>query len=411
MKTIMLLGWRNIWRHKRRSLVVISSIAIGIFAIVASKGFMNGMNEQMIDNTINSSLGHVAIHAKGFQNNMKLELNFAPSDRIEASVRGSKNFVSMTRRVKIQGMVRSSESSQGVLVVGIDPVTEKKVSRIYEYTSKEGGGSFLEDPADDSILLSKLLAKKLDLQIGDKMVLMIQDKNNEIVGVGLKVRGFFASPIDSFDKFVVFMGIKRLQEITGLGDNISEINIITNDKNTVYSYKKHLIGKINDSNLEILTWMDMVPNLVSAIKLYDSMMFIFFMITFIVVIFSIANTMIMAIMERFHEIGVMKSIGTKPSMIFMMIVFEALNLGLVGLGAGVMLGILFIAITSFTGIDFSIYMESLKTWGTGSIIYPRLAFIDIAASIFIVFLTTVVAAIYPAVKAARIKPLEALNFI
>ena len=148
-----------------------------------------------------------------------------------------------------------------------------------------------------------------------------------------------------------------------------------------------------------------------AIKLFDMTMYIFFSIIFVTVVFSVANTLIMAIMERFREIGVMKSIGTRPAFIVAMVIFEAVNLGFVGLAAGMIFGELFILIFSFTGIDFSFYSESMRTMGTGNIIYPTLKTADIAISALIVLVTTVLAALYPAFKAARIKPLEALHYV
>ena len=411
MKTFILISWRNLWRNKRRSLVVIYSIAIGIFLMIFTMGFMNGMNVQMVENTISTSLSHVAIHKKGFQDNMKLDYNFTPTDKINKIIRQHKSTVAISSRVKVQGMIRSSEASRGVLIVGIDPANEKKISKIYDYTSKKDGSMFLDDPMEDAILISVSMAKKLDLQVGDKLVMMIQDKKKEIIGTGMIVKGLFKTPIESFDKFIVFTGLQKLQEITGLNNNLSEISILLSNKNQVDSVKEYLIKNINDKNLEILSWKDMAPNLVKAIDLFDMMMLIFFAIIFITVIFSVANTLIMAIMERFHEIGVMKSIGTRPSWISFMVIFEAINLGLVGLGVGIAGGMLLVTILSITGIDFSFFMESMRTWGTGSIIYPTIRMYDIMMAFVIVLFTTIIAAIYPAIKAARIKPLEALHYI
>jgi ABC-type lipoprotein release transport system permease subunit len=308
-------------------------------------------------------------------------------------------------------MVRSSEASRGVLIVGIEPEKEKRISRIEYYTKKEEGSRFLSSPDDDSILISQSMAEKLDLLVGDRLVVMIQDRDNRITGVGLKVEGLFETPVSSFDKNVVFMGIDKLQEVTGIGENISELTVILDNKKRVDRIKQEFISSINNKNLEILSWKDMAPNLVSAIKLFDNMMYIFFSIIFITVIFSVANTLIMAIMERFHEIGVMKSIGTRPRLIFFMVLFEAVNLGIVGLLGGMVAAIVVVLILSVTGIDLSFYMESMRTWGTGSIIYPVMKTLDVVVATFIVFFTVIVASLYPGIKAARIKPLEALHYV
>ena len=411
MQTIFAMGWRNIWRHRRRSLVVISSIALGIFAMILSMGIMNGMNNQAIENTIRTALGHIAIHRKGFHEDMKIAHNFKSTDRIMRSIAADRRIAAAAPRVKLPGMVRSSETSQGVLIVGIDPEKEMKISNLYQYTSKENGSRFLASPDENAALISQQTADRLKLVVGDKLVLMLQDRNNEIVGVGMTVAGTFQTPVESFDKLVVFTGIGKLQEITGLGENISEISIAITDPAAITDIKRRLIGAIGDDSLEVLTWMDMAPYLVSAVKFFDTIMYITFVIIFLVVVFSVANTLVMAIMERFHEIGVMKSIGTRPSWIATMIVFEAGNLGLVGLVAGVAAGTLSVAALSIGGINLGLFMESLRAWGTGSVIFPVIKGMDIVVAALIVLATTVLAAVYPAVKAARIKPLEALHFV
>lgn len=155
----------------------------------------------------------------------------------------------------------------------------------------------------------------------------------------------------------------------------------------------------------------MAPSIVSAIRLWDAMMYIFFCIIFTTVIFSVANTMIMAVMERFHEIGVMKCIGTRPGNVFLMVLSEAVNLGLAGMAAGLCAGLAFNISFAVIGINLSLFSESMRIWGTGSVIYPLMMMKDVIASVTIVLTTAVTASIYPAYKAAKTKPLEALNYL
>ncbi|HPJ33983.1 MAG TPA: ABC transporter permease [Spirochaetota bacterium] len=411
MIVFLKLSWRNVWRNKRRSLVVITSIGIGIFAMLVIMAIMNGMNYQMIDNTISTSLGHVSIHKKGFLDNMKASYGFRPDKGIYEKIEGTDGVTGWAPRVKVQGIVRSSEASQGVMITGIDPAREKGVSDIYSYTSVEEGSAFLDDPAAGDVLISEQLAEKLDLLVGDRLVIMLQDSKDEIVGDALTVRGVFRSPIDSFDKYVIFTGIKRLQNLAGMKNLVSEISVRTDSRDSSIDVKVYLDRFIEGPDVIVQSWQEMAPSIMSAVRLFDAMMFIFFGIVFITVIFSVANTMVMAVMERFHEIGVMKCIGTRPLNIFIMILFEAIDLGLAGMAAGVISGVAVNLILAVTGLDLSIFSESMRVWGTGSVIYPLIMIKDIAASVVVVVLTAVFAAIYPAIKAARIKPLEALNFI
>ena len=140
MKIFFIMGWRNLWRNKRRSLVVISSVSLGIFAMIISIAIMNGMNNQMVENTIKTSLGHIAIHKKGFQDHMKLKYNFDLSMKILNIVSEDNRISAYAPKVKLQGMIRSSEASRGVMIVGIDSEAEKRVSSIFEYTIKKDHG-------------------------------------------------------------------------------------------------------------------------------------------------------------------------------------------------------------------------------------------------------------------------------
>ncbi len=405
------LGWRNIWRNKRRSLVVISSIGVGVFSMLIVTGVLNGMNYQMVDNIISTSLGHVSVHRTGLSEDYRASYNFIPSDELCGSLDRTEGVTGWAPRIKIQGMISSSEASQGVLITGIDPEREKKVSQLFEYTSKSGGSGYLDNPAAAEVLISEQLAEKLGLVAGDRLVIVFQDSRDVITGEALTVKGLFRSPIDSFDKYVIFTGITKLQSVTGMEKRVSEISVRTATRDDSIEVKTRVQRLVKDPVIEVQTWQEMAPSMMSAIRLFDTMILIFFAIIFTTVIFSVANTMVMAVMERFHEIGVMKCIGTRPRNIFIMILSEAVNLGLAGMAAGVCFGMIVNTILGITGFDLSIFSESMRIWGTGSVIYPLVMFKDIAGAVVIVFTTAVSAAVFPAIKAAKIKPLEALNYI
>ncbi|HOT44202.1 MAG TPA: ABC transporter permease [Spirochaetota bacterium] len=412
MKIFLLICWRNLWRHRRRSLIVISSVAIGIFAMMLSMGILNGVYYQAIDNNINIALGHVSVQAKGFRDSMTLRNSFVPDETLNRALAAlggkSKGYAP---RLKMQGMLNSSESSKGVIIVGVDPARERNVSHIRSYISGPDSGTFLPDAESNHICISRDVAEKLDVVPGDSIVVMVQDKNDEMVGVGMTVSGLFQTPIDSINQFTAFVGIRRLQEMIGAGDSISEINIALKNRDRADETKAVIAKAVRDPSLAVLTWKEMAPYLVSSIMVVDAMIYVSFGIIFITIVFSIANTLIMAIMERFHEIGVMKAIGTRPSWIFSLILFESVNLGMIGLVAGIVISWIVIGILSKVGINFSFHFEAVRAFGSGAVIYPIMRWTDVAAGGVIVMLTTVMAALYPARKGARIEALEAITFI
>ena len=411
MKILLLMSWRNIWRNRRRSIIVSSSVGVGVMAMILSSGFMNGMNGQMVENTINTSLGHIAVHRAGFQDSMKIEYRFNAGEALDKVITGIPHYKAHAPRVKITGMARSSESARGVMFIGIDPEKEKNVSGIYHYLLEDGSSKYLESTGGNQVLISVSLARKLDLMVGDRMVVMIQDSIGEISAAALVIQGLFETPMESFDKYTAFTGIDTLRNIIGIGNELSEITVRLDDKEYATETKKNLTAALKKTDLEVLSWKDMAPDLVSAIKLYDSLLYICFAIVFVTVIFTVANTLIMAIMERFHELGVMKSLGTRPSWIFILVMNEAVNLGITGLAGGTITGLIIIGIFGTTGVNLGAFADTMRMMGTGNVIYPYVKIMDVLAASGIVLLTTIIAALYPSVKAARIKPLDALNYI
>lgn len=408
IKIVVVIGWRNVFRNKRRSAIVASSIVVGLVVMMFSMAIMNGFNRQMLENTINTSLGHVAVHKKGFFNDMSLVRSFVPSQNFD-KIKSIPGVKCSARRVKFEAMVQSSRSSQGVMVMGIDPEKEKCVSNIFEYVGKDQN-KFISDSLHNEILISRSLAQKLGINVGDKCVLMLQDMHSVLGAYAFIVKGLYQSPIESFDKYVVYISIRNAQKITGLGNAISEIIVRCEDKNYADSVAL-AITSLNVHGLEILTWKQMAPNIVQAIKLFDTMMYVFLAIIFISIIFTIANTMIMAIMERYREIGIMKSIGTSPAWIAGIVIFEACSLGILGVACGLLLTAVLVGITSATGINLAFYSESMRVWGTGTTIYPYLTMTNVLVATIIVMCNTVIASLYPAYRAAKIHPIDALHFI
>ncbi len=250
---------RNVWRNRRRSLIVISSVATGVFAMLLAMGLLNGIMTQMVENTINTSLGHVSIRKSGPGQSLHLADAFRPGTDIDQALNENASSIrGWAPRVKVKGMARSSASSRGVVVVGIDPVKERTVSHLAEYTLASDGSTFLKDSSSSSVLISRSMAEKLDLVPGDKMVLMLQNSKGEIIGAGLTVRGTFRTPVDSFDRFTVFTGIDRLRELTGIGSKVSEINIVLHNRSSAVAIRDRIRNGISPPRTSVpsagMTW-------------------------------------------------------------------------------------------------------------------------------------------------------------
>ena len=359
------LAWRNIWRNKRKSLIVLGSVVVGMIAIIFYDGLDHGMLRQMLNNQISSSVSHIQIHKKGFNDN-KIIKNYLPgAQHVEDIVKNEKDIKAYSKRVITFGLLSSATNSSGVYIYGVYPDMESKVSNIKSSIIE---GKFLNGGKRD-IVIGKQLADKLGVGIGDKVVVMSNTPNGSIGSDLFRVSGIFQTVSTDFDKTTIYIPIKTAQEMLNIDSHIYEYAIILNDYHNVDKVKSALESNLN-SDYEVLSYKDLLPMLIYQMELYDQTMWIFYMIVGLALIFGIVNTMLMSVFERINEIGVLMAIGMKNSRIFLMFVFEAFMIGVIGTILGLALGLLIHWPLSISGINFSIFSDALKSFGIGAVIYP-----------------------------------------
>jgi ABC-type lipoprotein release transport system permease subunit len=400
------LAWRNIWRNKRKSLIVLGSIVVGMIAVIFYDGLDHGMLRQMLNNQISSSVAHIQIHKEGFNNN-KVIKNFIPDNQIvEKVVKNQKDIKAYSERVITFGLLSSATSSSGVYIYGIYPEMEAKVSNIKSSIIQ---GNFLSEGKRD-IVIGKKLAEKLGVGIGDKLVLMANTPEGNIGSDLFRVSGIFQTVNSEFDKSTIYVPVKTVQQMLNIDNHIYEYAIILNDYRNADKVKAELESKLN-SSYEVLSYKDLLPMLIYQMELYDESMWIFYMIVGLALIFGIVNTMLMSVFERTNEIGVLMAIGMKNSKIFLMFVFEAFMLGLIGTIAGLICGLLIHWPISISGINFSIFSDALKSFGIGAVIYPVLSVSNTIVLTIIIPFIAVIGALYPAYRAIKLEPIKAIYYV
>ena len=205
------LAWRNLWRNKRRSLIILLSVIVGIIAVNVLDGLMNGMINQMLFNQVNTNVSHVQIHKKGFKDN-KLVQNYIPDyHRVEDAVKKDSLIKAYSKRVIAFGLVSSASNSTGVYINGIIPDDEAKVSIIKSSVSR---GSYLSGGAHE-ILISEKLAEKLDVGIGDKIVIMSNTTEGNVGSDLFRITGLFKTFSSEFDKTNVYIPLHSAQQLLG----------------------------------------------------------------------------------------------------------------------------------------------------------------------------------------------------
>ncbi len=400
------LAWRNIWRNKRRSMVVLLSIIVGVNAVLFTDGMSNGMLNQMLFNQISSRIAHIQIHKKGFNDNKSIQNYLPDQNRVENILNNDSEVKDYSKRIIAYGLLSSASNSSGIYIYGIDPETEKKVSDIYSNVIK---GTYLTGKPGE-ILLGSKLAEKLGVGLGSKVVAMSNTPDGRIGSNVFRVVGLYRTPSPEYDKTFIYITLSDGQEMLEIGENIFELAIITNDYKQASAISENLqtlLGK----DYEVLSYSELLPFIILQMDMYGQSMFLINLIIGLALIFGIVNSMLMAVFERVREFGVLMSIGMRSSKIFFMIIIEAFFLGILGTVIGLILGGIIHIPLYQTGIDFTVFAKSLESFGVGAVIYPVLSFDNLVITFLMIPFISVVGAIYPAVKAVRLQPVNAVRYV
>ena len=399
------ISWRNIWRNKVRSLVIIFSVALGIFAGVTSTAFMKGLAEQRIQKVIKSELSYIQVHKKGFRQNSDLKSYIPGAAALTQDIRKIPHVTGASRRVVVQAMIASAETATGVLIAGVNPEQEKQVTNIHE---KIIDGAYFEGIKKHPVVIGKKLAEKLNVKVRSKLVITLQDTANNVISGLFRIAGIYTTNNNMYDESHIFIRIGDLLELTTLPEDVAhEIAINIDDSENlpvVETQVKNLAG-----GLEVMDWKSLSPEmnyLTEAMELY---MYIFIIIILLALLFGIINTMLMVVMERTKEIGMLMAIGMNKFRIFSMIVLESIMLSLTGGIVGIFIGALFSKWRSIVPIDLSMWAQGYEQLGFDAYVYLSLDPIMLVNVTILVIITGVIAALYPAYKALKNDPVDALR--
>jgi ABC-type lipoprotein release transport system permease subunit len=289
--------------------------------------------------------------------------------------------------------------------VGIDPPTEAQVSFIGTAISQ---GRYLVPDDSNAILVGEALLDKLETKIGRKLVLMSQDTNQDIASRAFRIVGVFRAEMESTEKQFVFVNRSASQKMLKLGHGISEISVLLPDGYENLAVYEKLKATLPPQKFEIHNWRELLPFQTAYLRILDGFMWFWFLIVFVAMGFGIVNTTLMAVFERMREFGLMKALGMKPWWILREVLVESFLLLTCGMIVGNLLGFLCIYALAGSGIDLSALAAGAEYAGMTRIIYPAIAAKDVAVANLTVLLLGLLVSVYPAIKAARFTPVEAL---
>ncbi len=398
---ILRLAWRNLWRNGRRTAVVLVAVSVGIAGAMLSMAINYGMVVQMIETAISTELGHLQIHARGFDRNPELATRLADGGRAaEAALDAMTRVRAHARRVVGEGLVTSTRSSAGVRVVGIEPDREAGVSSIRDSIT---AGSYLGG-TPRRVLLGEALARRLQVGVGDKVVVSVQDLEGDLTGEALRVGGLFRTPSGALDRGTVFLDLEESQALLGLSGAVSEIVVLADSRSAIPALRARLEEELPGA--EVRTWGELQPALVYMVDMFDQTAIIVYAAIFIAMAFGIANVLLMSVYERVREIGILRSIGMGRGRLVSMIVAESALVTALGLALG-----LLVAVATVTaledGIDLSRWASGLHAYGISTRLVPVLRPADFAQPTGVAFVTALLASAWPALRAVRFEPAEA----
>jgi putative ABC transport system permease protein len=396
---ILIMAWRNIWRNKMRSIIIILSIAIGLFAGIAVLALYKGMMKSRVRNVIDAEVGHLQIHNSNFKKDYEPQFTLANGAQVLEAVSKMPEVKLAASRSITVGMLATPTGSAGIQINGVIPNQEYRLSQLQKKIIK--GKPF--DPAKkNEILVGQKLAKKMKLKPRSKLVLTFT------VSSAFRVAAIYQSDNAPLDEKNVYVNQDELNVLLGIQNSFHEIVILLKNDADVKKAQQELQQKFPAYQIE--SWREISPETDLLVKTVDQYSYIIMFIIMFALAFGIVNTMLMAILERTREIGMMVALGANHIKIFLLIFLETIFLTLAGTPVGVFIGWATTAYFNKHGLDLAgMGREMMSSFGFGTMIYPEFPTEKLSGILLIVIGTALISCLFPAIKALKLQPVEALR--
>ena len=415
-KMLLMFAWRNLWRHRKRTIITLSSIAIGFGLAVLSIGIGDGSHNSLIRNAIKLGEGHLTIQPRGYieapANHKYLTDGLALSKKLQSlNLDGS-----IEPRISLQMLASTANNSVGAALEGISSASDPRVDMLKPQLLK---GEWLKTGDKRGIVIGNGMASKLKAKIGSKVVLMAGKKGGDSQAQLGRVRGIFKSQVPEMDDYLILSDIQLARRfLEGEGAEIAKLPvtrfaIFLNDPDTVYEWKDKVKAAVENKQIIAMDWQEMMPQLVQFIIIDDAGNYVFLLLILIMVIFGVLNTVLMSVLERTREFGLLRALGLSRRNLLTLVFCESFLMGLLAIIVGWTFGGGIHFWFSEHGIDFTAMMGEGGNVMMGTfmdpIVYTELSADRVIQLTLIIFSATLGSGIYPAIKAARVTPVEALR--
>jgi ABC-type lipoprotein release transport system permease subunit len=409
MSIALKMAWRNVWRNRRRSILTMAAIAFACTLLIFMLSFQFGTYETMINSAVRIHTGYFQVQAEGYHDDPSVRKVVAEPERVAHVLSETPQVTAFAPRAAGFALISSETRTYGAMVNGVDPEREPTVSRIPKLVRQ---GRFLEPGDEDAALVGELLAKNLQVGLGDSVTLLGQGRDGSIAAAVVTVRGIFHSGQDEFDRSALYLPLDYFQEVFFMRGAVHKLVAVTDSLGNVPEAERAVRDALADpSGLVVLDWDELMPGLSQSILIDLISGLIFYGLLLVVVAFSILNTFLMAVLERTREFGVMMALGTSRNRLTRLLLTESMLLTGVGIGLGVSLGCVVTLFFQFHGIEMSEAAELLQQFGISGTLYPRLSWLSAAIGPVLVLFITFLTAVYPALRVRRLTPVEAMRHV
>ena len=401
-------GIRNVLRNKRRSAITLASVIIGVAALLFVQSLIKTLNVDMADRVIGIFTSHLQIQAQDSQDPKVPERSFGDLAFIEDTLRRDTNVEAVSKRLVFRGLLASAVGSKAVVAVGVDPQDEARISPIARYVKR---GNYLN--GENQIILGAKIAKDLDLRVGEKAVIMAQNREGSFEGRPLRVAGIFETGSYTWDASIVYMPRDNAQALLAWGNevNVMAVKLKDADKLRVSRDKIDLLLRARRKDIKVLTWMDVSGEIYKFQEFQNSILAMVVGVVFMIVTLGVLNTMLMSLFERVREFGLMMALGVRSSRVGLLLLVESAFLGAFGLFWGALCGLSLIFVFHFIGLPLPLGEAMSQFLPYEKTLLMRFAWPSHLFAALLIILVSCIAGVLPALRVGRLRPSEALRHV
>ena len=407
MRALLRIAWRNIGRQGRRSFITAVAMAVGVGMSMAMIALMDGMFVKMFDTLVRQQMGHVQVHDPAWPKQHSLHATM-DEKTVLAKLDRVKDAVGVAPRAYGFALLGLKDRSTGARLEGVDPVREAKVTLVRDHMVS---GHYLEEGSSHEMILGKSVAETLHAKVGSEIVAVTQAADGSLGNDIYHVAGIYQTGSAMLDRGTAFLTLPDLQSLLVLPGEIHEVALLGPTPKSVPALASNVRSALAGSHLLVQTWAQIDPNAAQVIQMQDGMAWMLLIIVFAVAAFGVLNTMLMSVFERTKELGVLRALGLSPGRIVLMVVFEAAMLASIAGVAGLAFGLLLDGYLVHWGLDLTTFTQGFSWAGVnfdpimrGYVEPSRIAFVVLA-----LFVVAIASALWPAVRAARLDPVQAMR--